>query len=166
MSLSMRRPTICIRENKDADQLCSYCTADQHLCFRFLDSMIPVLLKSKISSFKPASLAVQAGLCQTWSETQILDFVMQRFKCENRDTNNFLSASLSCNIFKIHISCETFMRDLATFINCHSVLFSRKIVTSCLFSRLRRCDYSITLLLYYTINFIVLHKLLQYYCIT
>ena len=27
-------------ENKDADQLCSYCTADQHLCFRIGKSLV------------------------------------------------------------------------------------------------------------------------------
>ena len=28
----IRKPTVCICENKGADQLCSNCTADQHLC--------------------------------------------------------------------------------------------------------------------------------------
>ena len=37
MSLCMRKPTICICENKDADQLCCNCTADQCLCFRYTD---------------------------------------------------------------------------------------------------------------------------------
>ena len=63
----MRKPTICIGENKAADQLCSTCTADQRLCFRYMDSTI-LLLKSEISSIQPASVTVQAGLCQTWSE--------------------------------------------------------------------------------------------------
>ena len=48
MSLLMRKPTICICENKDADQLCSNCTADQLLCFRHTDSTIPLLLISKV----------------------------------------------------------------------------------------------------------------------
>ena len=43
--------TICICENKDADQLCSNCTADQRLCFRYTDSTIPLLLKYEKSSF-------------------------------------------------------------------------------------------------------------------
>ena len=34
MSRIMRKPDFCICENKGADQLCSNCTADQHLCFR------------------------------------------------------------------------------------------------------------------------------------
>ena len=38
-------------ENKDADQLCSNCTADQHLCFRYTDRAILFLLISEISRF-------------------------------------------------------------------------------------------------------------------
>ena len=44
----MGKPTICLGENKDADQLRG---ADQRLCFRYSDSTIPLLLKSEISSF-------------------------------------------------------------------------------------------------------------------
>ena len=47
----MRKPTICIGENKDADQLRGNREADQSLCFRYLESTIPLLLKSKISRF-------------------------------------------------------------------------------------------------------------------
>ena len=65
----MRKLDFCLCENKGADQLCSNCEADQCLCFRYTDSTISLLLKSKISSFYPASVTVQAGLCQTWSET-------------------------------------------------------------------------------------------------
>ena len=49
----MRKTTIS--ENKDADQLC--------------------LLKSEFSRFYPATAAVQLGLCQTWSVTQIVGFL-------------------------------------------------------------------------------------------
>ena len=70
----MRKPTICICENKDADQLCSNCTADQLLCFRHMDSTIPLLRISKISSFCLYAVIVQPGLCWTWSETQIVGF--------------------------------------------------------------------------------------------
>ena len=41
----MGKPTICIGENKDADQLRGYREADQRLCFRYTDSTIPLLLK-------------------------------------------------------------------------------------------------------------------------
>ena len=47
----MRKPTICIGENKDADQLRGNREADQRLCFHYTDSTIPLLLKSEISSF-------------------------------------------------------------------------------------------------------------------
>ena len=47
----MGKPTICIGENKDADQLRGYREADQRLCFRFTDSTVPPLLNSKISNF-------------------------------------------------------------------------------------------------------------------
>ena len=41
----------CLCEKKGADQLCNNCTADQHLCFRFMDRTVPPLLISKISRF-------------------------------------------------------------------------------------------------------------------
>ena len=50
LSRLMGKPTICICENKDADQLRGNREADQHLCFRYSDSTIPLLLKSEISS--------------------------------------------------------------------------------------------------------------------
>ena len=43
----MRKPDLC--ENKDADQLCNYCTVDQHLCFCHMDSTTPLLLTFEIS---------------------------------------------------------------------------------------------------------------------
>ena len=71
----MGKPTICIGENKGADQLRSNCEADQRLCFRYPDSTIPPLLNSKVSSFEIFSVLVQAGLCQTCSETTLLVFL-------------------------------------------------------------------------------------------
>ena len=46
----MRKPTCCICENKDSDQLRGNREADQHLCFPYTDSTIPLLPKSEISS--------------------------------------------------------------------------------------------------------------------
>ena len=51
LSRLMGKATICICENKGADQLRDNREADQRLCFRYLDSTIPLLLKSEISSF-------------------------------------------------------------------------------------------------------------------
>ena len=50
MGPGVRKPTIYICENKDADQLPETCKADQRLCFHYLDSKTPLLPKSKISS--------------------------------------------------------------------------------------------------------------------
>ena len=70
----MGKPTICICENKDADQLRGNREADQRLCFRYSDSTIPLLLKSKISRLWPSSVPVQLALCRTCSETTLLVF--------------------------------------------------------------------------------------------
>ena len=51
MSRRMGKPTICIGENKGADQLRSNCEADQRFCFRYSHSTISLLLKSEISGF-------------------------------------------------------------------------------------------------------------------
>ena len=50
LSRVVRNPAFCICENKGADQLCSICTADQRLCFRYMGSTIPLLSKPEISS--------------------------------------------------------------------------------------------------------------------
>ena len=68
MSHVMRKPAFCICENKGADQLRSNCSADQCLCFHYIDNTIPLLYKSEISSLRPSSMAVQPGLCRMWSE--------------------------------------------------------------------------------------------------
>ena len=46
----MRKPAFCICENKDADQLRGNREADQRLCFRYIDSIIPLISKSEVSS--------------------------------------------------------------------------------------------------------------------
>ena len=79
MSVVMIKPVFCICENKDADQLCGNCTTDQRLCFRYMDSVIPLLPKSEISSLYPSSVAVQPGLCRTRSETPKTGFLTKRF---------------------------------------------------------------------------------------
>ena len=50
MSRVMRKPGFCICENKGADQLSGNCAANQHLCFRYIDSTIPLLHKSEMSN--------------------------------------------------------------------------------------------------------------------
>ena len=74
----MRKPDFCICENKEADQLRGNREADQCLCFRYTDSTIPLLPKSEISSLYQSSVAVQPGLCMTWSETPKTGFLTTR----------------------------------------------------------------------------------------
>ena len=50
----MRKPTFCICEYKDADQLCGKCTTDQFLYFRNTDNIVPLLPKYEI--FKPLAI--------------------------------------------------------------------------------------------------------------
>ena len=74
----MRKPAFCICENKDADQLRGNREADQRLCFRYIDSKIPLLPIYEMSSLKPSSVAVQTGLCRTLSETPKTGFLRTR----------------------------------------------------------------------------------------
>ena len=46
----MRKPAFCIGEIKDADQLRGNREADQRLCFRYIDTTIPLLPKYEVSS--------------------------------------------------------------------------------------------------------------------
>ena len=65
ISRVMKKPAFCICENKDTDQLRGNREADQRLCFRYIDSIIPLLPIYEISSLYPYSVAVQLGLCPT-----------------------------------------------------------------------------------------------------
>ena len=51
LSCVIKKPDFCICENKDTDQLRCNRTADQRLCFHYIDSPIPLLPKSEISNF-------------------------------------------------------------------------------------------------------------------
>ena len=55
MSLVIRKPAFCICENKDADQLRGNREADQRLCFRYIDSTIPLLSNASVI-YIPGSL--------------------------------------------------------------------------------------------------------------
>ena len=71
----MRKPDFHICQNIGADQLRSDCTADQCLCFHYIDRTIPLLPKSEISSLYPFSVAVQPG----WSD--LVRNTVDRFSC-------------------------------------------------------------------------------------
>ena len=84
----MRKTAFCICKNKDADQLHSNCAADQRLCFCYTDNTIPLLPKSEFSSLYPSSVAVQPGLCRTWSETPKTGFLTTRLKLQKYEHND------------------------------------------------------------------------------
>ena len=71
----MRKPAfyICEKRRRSATR-----EADQRLCFRYMDSTIPLLSKSEISSLKLSSVVLQPGLCRTWSETPKTGFLTTR----------------------------------------------------------------------------------------
>ena len=48
----MRKPDFCICKNKDADQLRSNREADQRLCFRYTDSIIPLVPGNREADIK------------------------------------------------------------------------------------------------------------------
>ena len=102
LSDRMGKPTIYIGENKGADQLRSKCKADQRLCFCYTDSTIPLLLKSEFSSFKPSSVTVQPGSCQTGWEPKLLVF-----SCTSSIVNPNRFNALFCPYQLSHTMIET-----------------------------------------------------------
>ena len=74
MSHVVRKPTFCICKSKDTGQLRCNHEANQLLCFRYLDNTILLHPKYKISSRQQSPVAVQPGMCQTWSESTLWVF--------------------------------------------------------------------------------------------
>ena len=79
----MRKPAICICENKDADQLRGNREADQRLYFRYKDSTIPLLSKpwgrtslmvraSDSGSGGPGSILGRVGVFVSLSKRHLL----------------------------------------------------------------------------------------------
>ena len=104
----MRKPTFFICENKDADQ---------RFCFRYTDSTIPLLSKSKISSLEPSSVA-DSSVCvrpvqkpclwfshEGWCNRQTeMDRQMDRQTNRNTDRHDFMK-DISRISFKLHAAC-------------------------------------------------------------
>ena len=78
----MGKPTICIGENKGADQLRSNCEADQRLCFRYMDSKIPL----QIQNFQPLTIFCDctARFVSDLFGTQIVSFITHMLICKSR----------------------------------------------------------------------------------
>ena len=78
MSQAMRKPVYAICEQQRRRSVCASAQSDQHLCCRCLNSIIPLVSISKISSIYLASVAEQAGLSLTWSKTPKTGFLMTK----------------------------------------------------------------------------------------
>ena len=96
----MRKPEFCICENKDADQLRGNREADQRLCFRYIDSTIPLLPKYEISSFWSSCVVVQPCLCRTWSETPKTGFLRTRLSYETIPIYQLMLDQIGLAIFR------------------------------------------------------------------
>ena len=66
--------------NKDEDQPAHLRSLISAFFVHYLDSIIPLLAKSKISRLQLASEAEQSGLSLTWSETLKTGFLVTKLK--------------------------------------------------------------------------------------
>ena len=64
--------------NKDADQPAHLCSLISTFVVRCLDSIIPLVSISELLSLYLGSVAAQAGLCPTWSQTPETGFLVTR----------------------------------------------------------------------------------------
>ena len=72
----MRKPVLPYANNKGADQPAHRLSLISAFVVRCLDSIIPLVSISEISSLYLASVASQAGLCLTWSKTPKTGFLV------------------------------------------------------------------------------------------
>ena len=73
-----------ICEQQRRRSACAYAQADQRLCFRCLDSVMSLVSVTKISNLMLASVAEQASLSLTWSETPEDTFSHDKAQVINR----------------------------------------------------------------------------------
>ena len=78
----MTKPVLPYTNNKGADQPAHLCSLISAFVIRCLYSMIPLVSISEISSLYLVSVAAQAGLCLTWSQTPKTGFLVTRLKCK------------------------------------------------------------------------------------
>ena len=76
LSHIMIKPTVCICKNKDADQLRSYCEADQLLCFHYTISTTPLLCKSKNFVLQAFFCVCRAQFVSDLFRNHIVGFLM------------------------------------------------------------------------------------------
>ena len=72
----MRKPVYSICEQQRRRSACASTQSDSAFVVHCLDSIIPLVPISETSSLYLASVAEQASLSQTWSQTPKTDFLM------------------------------------------------------------------------------------------
>ena len=86
----MRKPDFRICENKDADQLRGNREADQRLCFRYIDSTIPLLPIYEISSLSRISSS-----CTAWFVRDLVGNPEDRFSHNEAHMFTFLTKQVN-----------------------------------------------------------------------
>ena len=71
----MRKSAFCICKNKGADQVRSNCAADQHLCFRYIDSTIPLLPRNDITTLAFLGTVVKPSYSFQWGKGKGFTFL-------------------------------------------------------------------------------------------
>ena len=101
----MGKPTICIGENKGADQLRSNCEADQRLCFCYSDSTIPLLLKFEIYKLLALFCACTGRFVSDLFGNHIVGFPTRRLNESHFHTSNPVTtnATITTNADEINI---------------------------------------------------------------
>ena len=79
----MRKPVYAKCKQQRCRSACASAQSDQHLCFRCLDSIIPLVSISEIPSLCLASVAAQACLSLTRSKTPKTGFLVTRLNYQS-----------------------------------------------------------------------------------
>ena len=115
LSRLVRKPTICICENKGTDQLGSNCEADQRLSFRYSESTFLYVLNPKL----PASshfCACTAGFVSDLFKTTLLVF--------SQDGSRSCNGHFAIQGHLVHAPCTKFSaKFIRRLLNCASKLF-------------------------------------------
>ena len=102
----MRKPAFCICDNKGADQLHGIRTADQRLCFCYIESTIPLLPRSELSSLSHL-LWLHSPVCVgPGQETPKTSFSGDMAQMRNQDRlYEFFGNSMSRTALRIVFQC-------------------------------------------------------------
>ena len=86
MSYVVRKPVYAICDQQRRRSAAHPCSLISAFVVRCLDSIIPRVFISKISSLYLASVVAQAGLCLTWWQTPKIGFLVMRLVFRNKRT--------------------------------------------------------------------------------